>query len=108
MGTYFPGDVLLARVRLPGRSDPKTRPVVVRACLPGGVLEVVPVTSRIPVHGSCLPLSPGDFGEGGLDICDESYVLVGITVTVTTGEVIGKKGRLNAKTMADIPCRREG
>lgn len=108
MGTYAPGDVLLARIRLPGRRDPKIRPVVVRACLPGGVLEVVPVTSRLPVHDPCLPLSPGDFGEGGLDICDESYILVGITVRVTTGEVIGKKGRLNAETIAEIGRRKEG
>jgi mRNA interferase MazF len=108
MGTYAPGDVLLVRVRLPGKREPKTRPVVVRACRPGGFLDVVPVTSRFPVHDPCLPLAPGDFRDGGLDICDESYVLFGITVTVKTGEIIGKKGRLTAETMAAIGCRKEG
>jgi hypothetical protein len=107
MGTYVPGDVLLARVRLRGQSDPKTRPVVVLATRPGGILEVSPVTSRPPADALSLPLAPADFDEGGLDICDESYLLVRITVVVKASEIIGKKGRVGSEALAEVYRLRE-
>jgi hypothetical protein len=108
MGTYAPGDVLLARVRMEGRHDTKTRPVVVVASYPGGILEARPVTSRLPVDTAFLPIGLVDFEEGGLDICDESYVLLMVPVIVAANEVTAKKGRVSPEVLAAISHRREG
>ncbi len=108
MGTYSPGDVLLARVRLMGHDDLKTRPVIVLASRPGGILEVRPVTSKPPADVPFLPLGLVDFEEGGLDICDGSYILVMVPVIVMSHEVIGKKGRVSPEFLAGFRHRIKG
>jgi hypothetical protein len=82
--------------------DPKIRPVVVLKSSPGGLLQVCPISSRAPTDGPYFPLSPRDFLEGGLDICDESYVLVTISLTISPGEVLGKKGSIGVGILNSV------
>jgi mRNA interferase MazF len=102
MGTYVPGDILLACVRLGVCSDCKTRPVVVLRSSPGELLHVCPVSSRPPADAPFLTLAPGDFLEGGLDICEKSYILVNICLRISVREVIGKKGRVATALLESV------
>jgi hypothetical protein len=105
MGQYVKGDVLLASVALDDRTVPKTRPVVVIAVDSTGIIHVCPVSSRPPSDSPCIPISLDDFSDGGLDLFGESYVMTLRVLTLTSGEVIGKKGRLTAESLAEIAGR---
>ncbi|WP_321505907.1 type II toxin-antitoxin system PemK/MazF family toxin [uncultured Methanoregula sp.] len=102
MGQYMRGDVLLASVALDERQVAKTRPVVVVSTTGTGELRVCPVSSKPPSDAPCLPLSIDDFDSGGLDLFSESYVMTSRIVTIRTGGVIGKKGRLRAEFTDEI------
>ena len=102
MGQYVNGDVLLASVALDDRTSPKIRPVVViRTEEPGGV-HICPVSSKPPSDAPCIPISLDDFSKGGLDLFGESYVMTSRVLTLTSGKVVGKKGRLTAESLAEI------
>jgi mRNA-degrading endonuclease toxin of MazEF toxin-antitoxin module len=105
MGQYQRGDVILASVTLDDRSSAKTRPAVVIACDKTGAVHVCPVSSRPPSDAACMPLSLDDFSAGGLDLFGESYVLTSRVLTLRSGDVIGKKGRLTAESLAEIAGR---
>jgi mRNA interferase MazF len=102
MGQYVKGDVLLASVALDDRTSPKTRPVVVVHTEEPGFVRICPVSSKPPSDASCIPISLDDFSEGGLDLFGESYVMTSRVLTLTSGNVIGKKGRLTAGSIAEI------
>lgn len=102
MGQYVKGDVLLASVALDDRTAPKTRPVVVIRTEEPGCIHICPVSSKPPSDAPCLPLSLADFATGGLDLFGESYVMTSRVLTIRSGDVIGKKGRLTKESLAEI------
>jgi mRNA interferase MazF len=105
MGQYVKGDVLLASVALDDRTLSKTRPVVVIGTEESGRVHICPVTSKPPTDAPCIPISLDDFSEGGLDLFAESYVMTSRVLTLTSGKVIGKKGRLTRESLAEIAGR---
>ncbi len=105
MGQYLRGDVLLASVALDNRTSPKTRPVIVISTSNDGTVQVCPVSSKPPTNAPSLPLSIDDFATGGLDLFGESYIMTSRVVTLQSGQVIGKKGRLTHDSLAEIVSR---
>jgi mRNA interferase MazF len=105
MGQYVKGDVLLASVALDDRSSAKIRPTVVIATGDAGIIYVCPASSKPPSDAPCLPLSIDDFAIGGLDLFTESYVMTSRVLTLSSGKVIGKKGRLTLEALTDISGR---
>ena len=105
MGQYVKGDVLLASVALDDRTLPKTRPVVVIRTEEPGRVYICPVSSKPPSDAPSLPLSLSDFATGGLDLFGESYVMTSRVLTLRSGDVIGKKGRLTTEALAEITGR---
>ncbi|PKL65967.1 MAG: PemK-like protein [Methanomicrobiales archaeon HGW-Methanomicrobiales-3] len=107
MGQYCKGDVLLAPVALDNRTLAKIRPVVVIGTSDDGTVQVCPVSSKAPADAPCLPLSIDDFATGGLDLFGESYVMTSRIVTLRSGDVIGKKGRVTAEYLEELnPIKR--
>ncbi|NMB80065.1 MAG: type II toxin-antitoxin system PemK/MazF family toxin [Methanomicrobiales archaeon] len=102
MGQYLRGDVLLAPVALDSRSQAKTRPVIVIATSADGELHVCPVSSKPPTDAPSLPLSIDDFETGGLDLFGESYIMTSRVVTLRSGQVIGKRGRLTSGSLSEV------
>jgi mRNA interferase MazF len=102
MGHYAAGDVVLAPFRFGEEGIGKVRPVVVIAVGTGGTLIVCPVSRSRPSEMAFVPVSLGDFARGGLDILDESCVLTGSPGQISTSDIIGLKGRLKARTTAEI------
>ena len=105
MGQYVKGDVLLASVALDDRTLSKTRPVVVIGTEESGRVHICPVSSKPPSDAPCLPLSLSDFITGGLDLFGESYVMTSRVLTIRSGDVIGKKGRLTTDMLTEITGR---
>jgi mRNA interferase MazF len=105
MGQYVKGDVLLASVALDDRTLPKTRPVVVIGTEEPGRVHICPVSSKPPSDAPSLPLAIDDFTTGGLDLFGESYVMTSRVLTIRSGDVIGKKGRLTADALGEIAGR---
>jgi hypothetical protein len=66
---------------------------------------ICPVSSKPPSDAPCIPISLDDFSEGGLDLFGESYVMTSRVLTLQSSEVIGKKGRLTAGSLAEITVR---
>jgi mRNA interferase MazF len=102
MGQYVKGDVLLASVALDDRTLPKARPVVVIATAEPGWVHICPVSSKPPSDAPGLPLTLDDFATGGLDLFGESYVMTSRVLSIRSGDVIGKKGRLTPESLAEI------
>jgi len=105
MAQYLCGDVLLAPVALDNRTMAKNRPVVVIGTSDDGTVRVCPVSSKAPADAPCLPLSIDDFATGGLDLFGESYVMTSRVVSLRSGDVIGKKGRVIAEYLAEVAGR---
>lgn len=105
MGQYVKGDVLLASVALDDRTSPKTRPVVVIHTMEPGIARICPVSSKPPSDAPCIPISLDDFSEGGLDLFGVSYVMTSRVLVLHSSDVIGKKGRLTAGSLAEITVR---
>jgi mRNA interferase MazF len=105
MGQYVKGDVLLASVALNDRALSKTRPVVVIRTIEPDRVYICPISSKPPSDAPSLPLSLDDFASGGLDLFGESYVMTSRVLTIRSGDVIGKKGRLTAESLAEIAKR---
>jgi mRNA-degrading endonuclease toxin of MazEF toxin-antitoxin module len=108
MGKYVKGDVLLAAVALDDRALPKTRPAVVIGTDVPGRIRVCPISSKPPSDSPSVPISIDEFSSGGLDLFQESYVMTSRVLTLHSGDVIGKKGRLTAEVIAEIAGRVPG
>ncbi|PKG32517.1 type II toxin-antitoxin system PemK/MazF family toxin [Methanoregula sp.] len=108
MGQYVKGDVILASVALDDRTSPKTRPAIVIGTEESGTIRICPVSSKPPSDAPCLPLSIDDFATGGLDLFSESYIMTSRVLSLRNGAVIGKKGRLNGESLAEILTRVAG
>ncbi|WOF16745.1 type II toxin-antitoxin system PemK/MazF family toxin [Methanoplanus sp. FWC-SCC4] len=106
MSEYFRGDVVIANVRIDGRNERKMRPVVVlgRGGFSGSVYAC-PITSREPFDSSYVPIGLDDFEKGGLDLFDESYVLLSHACTIRNSDVAGKRGKLTKESLKVIESR---
>jgi mRNA interferase MazF len=102
MGHYTRGDVVIAPVAFEERSGIKTRPSVVIATGKNNEVYVCPVSSKPSFDASCIPITLDDFSEGGLDLFGKSYVLTSRIRVIRSGEVMGKRGRLTAESIAAI------
>jgi mRNA interferase MazF len=102
MGQYVRGDVILASLSIDEKSPAKIRPAIVVLAGTDGGIRVCPVSSKPPNDAPCIPISFGDFSEGGLDLFGESYVMFSRVRTLRSGDVIGKKGRLTQESLAEI------
>ena len=87
-----PGDVILAPFCL-GNST-YTRPLVILSVAKDDTLRVCPFTSKRPMDRPAIPCAIHDFCEGGLDLFDESYILIHEQRTITDHSVRHKKGTL--------------
>ena len=103
MGHYHTGDILLAPIKIRHESVAKVRPVLVIGLDESGTLITVPISSHAPRDSAYIPLSLDDFADGGLDILDESYILIAHRCMVHPASVIGKKGRLSPDVFPNIP-----
>lgn len=102
MGSYLPGDVILVSASIGNQSDRKVRPAVVVVAGDDGEISVCAVSSKPSSDAICIPLSINDFASGGLDLFSESYVLASRVITIRSGEVIGKRGRLVPESLSAI------
>ena len=105
MTRYFPGDVVLASMNLSGPGGKKVRPAVVLGECERNSFLLCPVTSHMPERGDFLPLGLDDFEKGGLDLFDESYVLVSEAGPVDGRYILGKKGKLVSSRFKEISGR---
>jgi hypothetical protein len=105
MTRYFPGDVVLASMNLRGPGGRKVRPAVVIGECERNSFLLCPVTSHHPEGIDYLPLGLDDFEKGGLDLFDESYVLVSEAGPVDGRYIQGKKGRLLSSRFREISGR---
>mgnify|MGYP002365736172 CR=1 FL=1 len=94
MSRFVPGDVILARIRIGEKGEPKVRPAIVVREGDDGCLHAFPVSSTPSRDQRAVPFGLEDFQEGGLDIMDESYALTGAMIRIAPRDVAGKKGRL--------------
>jgi mRNA interferase MazF len=108
MGRYLQGDVILAPVAFEERGGAKTRPAIVISAADNGDVQICPVSSRPPTDAPCVPISLDDFSDGGLDLFEESYVLTTRIRTIRSGEVVGKRGRLNTECIASVIAQMPG
>lgn len=105
MSSYFPGDVVLALMDLGGPYGRKARPAVVVSSSGKNRFSLCPVTSRQPGDADFVPLDLDDFETGGLDLFEESYVLISGVCKVDGREILGKKGRLSEAAFSVISAR---
>ncbi|WP_157200074.1 type II toxin-antitoxin system PemK/MazF family toxin [Methanogenium cariaci] len=91
-----PGDIVLAPpFRLGNSTYP--RPLVILSVAEAEEMQVCPVTSRPPPSGSpALACSLHHFREGGLDLFEDSYILVHKQGTIRERSIRYKKGTLES------------
>lgn len=87
-----PGDVIIAPFRLGNSTYP--RPLVILAVTVEGKLQVCPFTSRRPSDRPAFECAIHDFCEGGLDLFEDSYILIHEQRTITEQSVRHRKGTL--------------
>lgn len=87
-----PGDVILAPFHLGNSTYP--RPLVILSVPGVDALLVCPFTSKHPMNTPAIPCTMHDFCEGGLDLFDDSYILIHEQRTITERSVRHKKGTL--------------
>ncbi|KAF1078841.1 type II toxin-antitoxin system PemK/MazF family toxin [Methanogenium sp. MK-MG] len=87
-----PGDIILAPFRLGNSTYP--RPLVILSVAEEGDMQVCPVTSRPPSDSPALECSIHHFREGGLDLFEDSYILIHKRGTISERSIRYKKGTL--------------
>lgn len=102
MGHFRCGDVILASLAISPSDTPKIRPAIILGSDADGNLIACPVSHKPSFDSTSVPLSLDDFREGGLDLFSESYILVAHPVKIRSGDVKGKKGRLNDESVIQI------
>jgi mRNA interferase MazF len=105
MGHFVRGDVVIAQVPCFGRGGAKLRPAVVVGSDGNKALLVVPVSSQPSTDSQSLPLSLDDFLEGGLDMFNESYILLAHVSTIHPRDIVGKRGRLTSEFTGQVIAR---
>ncbi|MBT8507943.1 hypothetical protein AZH53_05905 [Methanomicrobiaceae archaeon CYW5] len=95
------GDVVLASGLFPG--DRKIRPAVVISGDDPSSIVVCPVSSKRPTDTAWITIDLHDFAEGGLDVFDESYVIIGHRCRIRRTSIVGsRKGRLSGDVIRTI------
>ncbi|GAB7015620.1 type II toxin-antitoxin system PemK/MazF family toxin [Methanogenium cariaci] len=89
-----PGDIVLAPFRLGNSTYP--RPLVILSVAEAEEMQVCPVTSRPPSGSPALACSLHHFREGGLDLFEDSYILVHKQGTIRERSIRYKKGTLES------------
>jgi len=92
MKGYRPGDIILAPFRL-GNST-YSRPLVIIRVADDENLHVCPFTSRCPSDVPALECSIHHFKKGGLDLFEDSYILIHEVGTIHKKSIRTKKGTL--------------
>ncbi|WAI01683.1 type II toxin-antitoxin system PemK/MazF family toxin [Methanogenium organophilum] len=87
-----PGDVILAPFSLGNSTYP--RPLVILSVTGEGTLLVCPFTSKRPIDKPAIACAIHDFHAGGLDLFEDSYILIHEQRTITERSVRHKKGTL--------------
>lgn len=105
MGHFAKGDVIIAQVPCFGRGSAKLRPAVVVGTVSNKDIIIVPISSQPSTDSPSLPLSLGDFREGGLDMFNESYILCSHVSTIHPRGVIGKRGHLTHEFTDQVIAR---
>ncbi|MDO8841422.1 MAG: type II toxin-antitoxin system PemK/MazF family toxin [Methanocalculus sp.] len=101
MNPYRPRDVVIVPFPFQQGEGKKNRPAVVLA-VESDQLLLAPCTRR-PADGiSAVKIDLEDFEEGGLDLFEESSVLIAHHAKVPVKKVVKKKGRLNEDTFNSI------
>ena len=108
MGRYLRGDVILAPVAFEEKGGAKTRPAIVISSTENGEVRICPISSRPPSDAPCIPITLDDFSEGGLDLFSDSYALTTRIRIIRSGEVVGKRGRLNSDCIASVIAHTQG
>lgn len=106
MSGYAAGDVVLAFINL--GSGGKVRPAVITGKKTDGSYNAYPVTGSEPAGQPYLQLELADFETGGLDLFDQSYILVSVPVEIRVNEIMAKKGRLSRIFLERLPGDRYG
>lgn len=87
-----PGDIIIAPFRLGNSTYP--RPLVILDIADDENLHVCPVTSRCPSNVPAMECSIHHFQKGGLDLFEDSYILIHEAGTIRTKSIRTKKGTL--------------
>jgi len=106
MSRYAPGNIILVPFPHEGENR-KVRPAIVIATQPNGDLCLCPIRSSPRSGITFIPISINDFVDGGLDLFVESFVQTNTVLTVKSGAVIGKKGRVTEEFLRMVRRRVE-
>ncbi len=104
MSTYKKRDVVLAPFSFYPGDPPKVRPAIVLSEESGDLL-LAPCSRRLPDSLSAITIDLDDFEEGGLELFEESVVLVAHPTKMPKRKVISKKGRLRKEAFEKIVQR---
>jgi len=101
MGTYRPRDVIIAPFPFNDGRGNKNRPAVILS-VENDQLLLAPCSSKPADNVPSVRIDLNDFEEGGLDLFDESYILIIHHARVPTKKILSKKGRLTTEAFMDI------
>lgn len=100
MGPPAIGDVVLIPFPYSDLSQAKRRPALAIADVGMGDFVLCQITSKPYADRLAIPLSEGDFAEGGLN--RESFVRIGKLFTANVSIISGVAGRLNPGKMSEV------
>jgi hypothetical protein len=101
MNPYRPRDVVIVPFPFQQGEGKKNRPAVVLA-VESDQVRLAPCTRRSADGISAVRIDLDDFEEGGLDLFEESNVLIAHHATVPVKKVIKKKGKLTKEAFEAI------
>lgn len=101
MGSYRERDVVLAPFSFYPGENAKVRPAIVLLEEQGALL-LAPCSRRQAGSVSAITIDLDDFEEGGLELFEESVVLLAHQAKVPKRKVITKKGRLTREAFEKI------
>jgi len=101
MSSYRQRDVVLAPFSFYPGDAPKVRPAIVLSEESGDLL-LAPCSRRLPESLSAITIDLDDFEMGGLELFEESVVLVAHQAKIPKRRIISKKGRLTREAFERI------
>lgn len=101
MSSYQQRDVVLAPFSFYQGDSTKVRPAIVLS-EEAGTLLLAPCSRRQADSLSAITISLDDFEEGGLELFEDSVVLVAHQAHVPKRKIIKKKGRLTLEAFERI------
>jgi len=104
MSSYRQRDVVLAPFSFYPGDSPKVRPAIVLLEEAGDIL-IAPCSRRQTDSLLAITIDIDDFEEGGLELFEESVVLVAHQAKIPKRRIISKKGRLTREAFERIMNR---